>query len=114
MHASLALLVLLTAAVAFWFDAAGARERARGVCKRACRGLGVQLLDDTVALKRLRPGRNARGRVCLVRDFRFEYSPDGAKRERGLLRLRGRRPELFYLQRGDYREYLSEDQVGSL
>lgn len=114
MNAILALLLLLTLAVAFWFDAAGARERARRIGKSACRRLGVQLLDDTVGLRRLRPGRNDHGRVCLVRDYGFEYSPDGAAREPGMLRLRGGRAELLMLERDGRREYLTAEQLSSL
>lgn len=112
MDAILALMALL--AGAFWYDSAGARERARALGKTACRRLGVQLLDDTVGLRRIRPGRNARGRVCLVRDYGFEFSPDGAARLPGLIRLRGRRADLFFLQREGHREYLSEEQVSNL
>lgn len=114
MDAILALLVVLTAVVVLWFDSAGARERARALGKATCRRLGVQLLDDTVGLRRLRVGRNPQGRVCLVREFGFEFSPDGATRLPGMIRLRGRRADLFMLQREGHREYLSGEQVANL
>lgn len=114
MNVSLALLVLLALLGGFWFAATGSRERARRLCKAACQRLGVQLLDDTVGLRRLRPGRNAAGRVCLVWDYGFEFSPDGSNRARGLIRLRGSRPELFLLEREGYTEYLTPEQLSSL
>lgn len=114
MNASLALLALLALAAGFWFAATGSRERARHLCKAACRRLGVQLLDDTVGLRRLRPGRNEAGRVCLVWDYGFEFSPDGASRSRGRIRLRGGRPELFLLEREGYTEYLTAEQMLAL
>lgn len=109
----LALLLTLTLGVAFWFQSAGVREQARATCKAVCRRLGVQLLDDTVGLSRLRPGRNEQGRVCLVRDYTFEYSPDGAARFPGLIRIRGGRMVLFVLEREGHREYLTPEQIRS-
>lgn len=110
----LPLLLALTLGCAFWFQSAGARERARAACKTICRRLGVQLLDDTVGLHRLRPGRNEQGRICLVRDYRFEYSPDGTARYPGLLRIQGGRIVFFMLEREGHREYLTPEQLASL
>lgn len=110
----LPLLLLLTLGVAFWFQSAGAREQARATCKAICRRLGVQLLDDTVGLNRLRPGRNEHGRMCLVREYTFEYSPDGGTRFPGLIRIRGGRMVLFMLEREGHREYLTPEQISSL
>jgi hypothetical protein len=110
----LPLLLLLTLGVAFWFQSAGAREQARSTCKAICRRLGIQLLDDTVGLNRLRPGRNEQGRVCLVREYTFEYSPDGGARFPGLIRIRGGRMVLFMLEREGHREYLTPEQTSSL
>lgn len=110
----LALLLALALGIVFWFQSAGSRERARAACKAICRRLGVQLLDDTVSLRRLRPGRNERGRVCLVRDYTFEYSPDGAARFPGLIRIHGRRIVFFMLEREGHREYLTREQLASL
>lgn len=110
----LPLLLALALAVVFWFQSTGAREQARATCKAICRRLGVQLLDDTVGLHRLRPGRNEQGRLCLVRDYSFEYSPDGGARFPGLIRLRGGRMVLFMLEREGHREYLTPEQISSL
>ncbi len=114
MNASLALLAILALLAGFWFAATGSRERARRLCKAACSRLGVQLLDDTVGLRRVRPGRNAAGRVCLVWDYGFDFSPDGASRSTGRIRLRGGRAELFLLEREGYTEYLTAEQLSSL
>lgn len=110
----LPLLLALTLGAVFWFQSTGALEQARASCKAVCRRLGVQLLDDTVGLRRLRPGRNEQGRVCLVRDYTFEYSPDGAARFPGLIRIRGGRMVLFMLEREGHREYLTPEQISSL
>lgn len=83
-------LVLLGAFAWFWMDSLKAREVALAAARQACDGEGLQLLDDTVAVERLRPGRNDDGRLVLRRDYVFEYSRDGADRHRGMLTLHGR------------------------
>ena len=41
------------------------------------------VLDDTVALERIRPKRNSEGHLTLERVYRFEYSDTGASRSKG-------------------------------
>ena len=74
----------------FWMDALRAREAALAAARRACAGEGLQLLDETVAVERLRVARDENGHVALRRDYAFEYSQDGADRHRGGLTLVGR------------------------
>ena len=47
-----------------------------------CEQRGLQLLDQTVALDRLTVGRDPGGRVRLRRHYRFEFTRDGAARDR--------------------------------
>jgi hypothetical protein len=84
-------LVGLVAAVVYWFDAMRGYELARAAGQRACRDAGVQLLDDTVQLVRLRLGRTPDGRLRLRREYRFEFTDNGAARHRGQVTLLGRR-----------------------
>lgn len=72
-----------------WHDSMRARERATAACRRACRGLNAQLLDETVALDRLRLVRD-RGRLTVDRRYRFEFSMQGDDRRAGWIRLAGR------------------------
>ncbi|AUN95082.1 DUF3301 domain-containing protein [Pseudazoarcus pumilus] len=74
----------------FWFDTVKAREVGRAAAKLACRREGVQLLDDTVAFRSLRPTRDDEGRMALRRVYDFEYSADGNDRYRGSVMLLGR------------------------
>lgn len=91
-------LLLLGLAVWIWRDAMRARETANRVCTAACEELGVQLLDETVALHRLRirrePGRGLR----LLRIYAFEYSHTGYDRRRGTIVLAGTQIELFHIE----------------
>jgi len=79
------------AGVAYWANAMRARELARRVGEQACRQHGVQLLDDTVALRRIRWRRDERGRLVFERWYRFEYAVDGFIRHDGSVTLMGGR-----------------------
>ena len=83
-------LLALACAVWLWMDALAARERAIGYGRELCRAARVQLLDQTIALKRVRI-RRIDGLPTLVRRYGFEISLDGSDRHRGHLDLLGHR-----------------------
>lgn len=80
-------LILILLGLYVWQNALRARDRARILSHSLCARMGVQLLDQTVALKRLRiqriPGEGLRVRRC----YGFELSTDGQDRLRGSLDL---------------------------
>lgn len=94
---SLILLLVLAAVVFFWQDALRANELARRMSQRICADAQVQLLDQTVALRRLGLSRNADGRLGLRRWYSFELSTDGQDRHRGNLRMAHGRLEDYSL-----------------
>lgn len=81
----------LAAAAGYWLEAMRSKELARAAGKRACEQAQVQFLDDTVELVRVRAQRDGGGRLGFRREYRFEFSDDGAARRRGELVLQGRR-----------------------
>ena len=81
-------LLAIALTIWIWMDALGARERAIRYGRELCRDEGVQLLDQTVALSRMRVGR-VDGLPTLIRRYGFEVSMDGSDRHRGHLELRG-------------------------
>ena len=85
----------------FWIDTLRAREQALQVGRQACREIGAQLLDYSVALRRLRVARDAERRSVWLRTYRFEYSLDGVERLHGSVVLRGRRLETVVLRTAD-------------
>ncbi len=95
------LIALLAVTVWAWVDALRAREAALRACRRTCERHELQLLDETVALRRLRLGRGADGRVRLRRHYGFEYSERGDERRQGEAVLLGRHIESV---RGDWIE----------
>ena len=77
----------------FWFSTIRARDVALLVCKRACREMNVQLLDDTVALRRIGIRRNKHGRLQVRRLYGFEYSTGNESRLEGCLIMLGSQVE---------------------
>jgi len=84
---SLLPLLLILAGFYVWQGALRARELARTLSRELCAEAQVQLLDQTVALNKLRLVREP-GRGLLVRrDYGFEFSIDGKDRQRGSLSI---------------------------
>ncbi len=78
-------------AVGMWWSGMRAKETAVAIARLACQREGVQLLDQTVALKRMRPSRDTQGRFCWQRDYQFEFTSHDAHRDRAQLVLLGSR-----------------------
>ena len=82
--------LILLALLGFWWDSLGARQAARNAGRQACERQGMQFLDDTVAISRLRLQRDSRGRMKFYRQYRFEYSQNGEDRLPGLIDVLGK------------------------
>lgn len=93
----LVVMIVFAIAVFAWQDALAARELARRLSQRLCAEAGVQLLDQTVALRRFALARSASGWLTLRRWYSFDVSIDGHDRHRGGLRLLAGRLEDFSL-----------------
>ena len=84
-----ALLIFLVAGW-FWLDSLHSRDVALDGARRACDAEGVQLLDWTVAMKKIRLGRDDEGRRSLQRTYEFEFSDTGNNRIGGSITVIGR------------------------
>lgn len=73
----------------FWHATLQAREYANRIAADTCQKLNVQFLDGTVAFTRLRPARDASGRMTFRRSYVFDYTQDGVTRQQGFVILRG-------------------------
>ncbi|AGA90431.1 Protein of unknown function (DUF3301) [Thioflavicoccus mobilis 8321] len=71
-----------------WLDSLRAREIALGICEAACDRRDLQLLDQTIALRRLSV-RSTRSGLRLRRVYRFDFSEEGVGRHTGHLVLVG-------------------------
>ncbi len=83
-------LVVLCLLAWFWLDGIKAREIGVKAARASCAREGVQLLDDTVAMRSLRLARDDDGRVRFRRVYEFEYSASGDDRQGGAVTLLGR------------------------
>ena len=89
-------LALLGGGVWLWLDSLKAREAGVRAARAACAEEGLQLLDDTVAIRALRPARDDAGRLRLRRVYGFEYSDNGDNRRSGRVTMLGH--EIEYLR----------------
>ena len=87
------MLVVLAALGWFWLSSLRVREHAVAAGRHACAEAGVQFLDDTVALSRIRLARNERGQLQFARLYRFEFSNTGNNRNLGNIRVIGEQVE---------------------
>lgn len=102
----LLLLLGVALAVVFWFDNQRAREQAIVVGRRACERIRVQLLDQTVSLRRLGLVRGKSGQPQWRRWYRFDFSPDGRGRRQGEIVVSGRKVLSVSVETEEGREYL--------
>jgi hypothetical protein len=85
-------LITLTLFIAggwFWVDSMRAREAAIDAGRRACTAENVQLLDWTVAVKKMGLSRDAEGRLSIRRTYEFEFSDTGDNRLKGAITMIG-------------------------
>lgn len=94
-------LAVMIGALWLWSDTMRARERAMEVCRAACARVDAQLLDDTVALRRMAMRGDAAGRRVIWRLYRFEFTVDGATRLGGHVALLGRAVQRLELEYPD-------------
>lgn len=90
------LLSLVCLAIYAWLNAQKVREIALQGATKECQRLNLQLLDGNVSLKKLKPMRNAQGRLCLHREYHFEFSATGDERYIGRIILHSLHVEQFY------------------
>ncbi|SDU33712.1 DUF3301 domain-containing protein [Halopseudomonas salegens] len=88
-HIALSLPVILLAA--WWWRGMGLRELALRQVRQHCRKADVQLLDESIVLRRLRLSRNRRGRWGIGRRYGFEFTVTGERRYNGCIDLHGAR-----------------------
>jgi hypothetical protein len=101
-YVDLFLLLAFGLAIWLWQDTARAKELASQAGNRACNRVQVEFLDETVEFTDLRLARDAGGRLCLQRRYRFEFSSDGSRRYQGRISMLGHQLESLDMEA--YRE----------
>ena len=97
----LILIAVLVIIAWFWQDSLKSRERAVMAAALACREIGAQLLDQTVALKSIKPARTEAGHLNLRRIYEFEFSLAGYERRFGRAYVLGQKLEQVQLDRAE-------------
>jgi hypothetical protein len=97
MMESMFLLALLGVGAWFWFETQHCQERAKLIAKQVCLELHLQLLDDTIALVRMRFKRKKNGMLSLQRTYQFEFTDGGDKRLLGTIIMHGISLEILEL-----------------
>ena len=102
MNVALALLplLLLATVVMVWQILHSFNERAVAIARNACQEAGLQLLDATVSLTRVRLTRKESGPAWML-DYGFDVSADGQTRSHGRMRFIGGALEWIDLPRGE-------------
>lgn len=90
-------LLALAAAFYYWWLALGTKETALAATRRYCREVGVELLDDAIALRSFGIARDAACRLRVLRCYGFEFTSTGEERYRGRIVLLGGRVETIEL-----------------
>jgi len=85
------ILLLLAGIAAFWWQQDQFHRRALALAKQACERAEVQLLDDSVGMRRLRLVHRRAFELQIIRTFGFEFSQTGAQRYSGSVVFAGRR-----------------------
>lgn len=86
---SIALTALVALGVWYWLKAREVKERALRAAASYCQSLDLNLLDQSVALKRVRVVKDSRGRYCLARTYNFDFSANGEDRYEGSITMLG-------------------------
>lgn len=82
-------IIVIAAALWFWWSGAQSRENAIVLARGACKRCSVQLLDETVTLSKLRLQRDKNGHMNVARWYQFEFSTSGENRRDGVVGMLG-------------------------
>ena len=85
----MALFALAATVVGLWWNGIRAKELAVSHARAACDRERLQLLDQTVAMTKMRVSRSEKGSTCLRRDYRFEFTQHGTHRDAGTVSMNG-------------------------
>jgi hypothetical protein len=81
--ADIALLLLVLLVGSYYWQAQGVRDMALRATRLYCQRNGLQLLDDSVALRALWLKRGRDGRPHFWRGYQFEFTVTGGERYQG-------------------------------
>jgi len=91
-------LTLICALMLHWWKAQQVKEVALKEVRRHCKEMGLQLLDQSIALRGFWLKRDSSGRIRIWRSYIFNFSSTGDDRYEGRISLLGRDVTGFQLE----------------
>ncbi len=89
-------LIGLSVLALLWWQAMGARARARSAALKACEDAQVTFIDE-LAFKRISLGRDTHGQPCIKRRYSFEFYRRGDRRYTGEIEMHAQRLARIHL-----------------
>jgi len=83
------LLLLSCLALIWWWDR-GIKQSAFLKCKQYCENADIQLLDDTIQIKKIKLEKNSHNQWQILRVFQFEFTYTSEERYQGTLEMLGK------------------------
>lgn len=77
----------IAAVILYWWASQGMRQIALQACRAYCDKQDLQLLDESVGLRRIRVKRGERGRLGLCWTYEFEFTATGYDRFKGRITI---------------------------
>lgn len=73
--------------ILYWWTSQGMRQIALQACRKYCDNRDLQLLDESVGLRRIQAKRDEQGRLGLCWMFEFEFTATGYDRFKGRIMI---------------------------
>jgi len=89
-------LILILVLALLWWQAMGAKARARAAALKACEEAEVTFIDE-LAFKSIALGRDAHGQPCVKRRYGFEFYRRGDRRYGGEIEMHAQRLAAVHL-----------------
>ena len=83
--------MIIGAGLVYWWKSQGLKALALRATRQHCKHYDVQLLDESLVLRKVSLGRNERGLPALRRMYLFEFTATGQERNGGTTSLVGNR-----------------------
>lgn len=86
------ILLFILLALYFWYSSFKVHEAAKEVAYGLCQARGWQLLDDSVALKKMSFSKSSNSKRVFLRHYEFEYAQTNGERHIKRILMHGYHP----------------------
>jgi hypothetical protein len=82
-------ILIVAILTAYFWQSGQFKGHARQLAQKHCKTLNLQLLDEGMVIRKIRPIRSPSGSLILRRHYQFEFSSIGDQRYKGQIVLEG-------------------------